>query len=145
MRLHRPTSQQNLSFRTLKSLLQHHNSKASILWLSAFFIFQLSHPYTTTEQTIALIRRTFVGKVMSLLLGWEKRCHLLMGEKPKSHCQGMYKQGREELWQPSLQTSYYGLPSGSNSHVSHMQNRLTPSQDPQSHPIMVSGPRSIFP
>ena len=52
---------------TLKSLLQHHTSKASILWRSAFFIVQLSHLYVPTGKTIALIRRTFVGKVMSLL------------------------------------------------------------------------------
>ena len=52
---------------TLKSLLQHHSSKASILRCSAFFIVQLSHPYMTTGKTIALIRCTFVGKVMSLL------------------------------------------------------------------------------
>ena len=52
---------------TLKSLLQHHSSKASILWRSAFFIVQLSHPYMTSGKTIALIRWTFVGKVMSLL------------------------------------------------------------------------------
>ena len=51
----------------LKSLLQHHSSKASILWHSAFFIVQLSHPYMTTGKTIALTRQTFVGKVMSLL------------------------------------------------------------------------------
>ena len=59
---------------TLKSLLQHHSSKASILKHSAFFIVQLSHPYMTTGKTIALTRWTFVGKVMSLLLicclGW---------------------------------------------------------------------------
>ena len=53
---------------TLKSLLQHHSSKASIVWPSAFFVVQLSHPYMTTGKTIALTRRTFVGKVMSLLL-----------------------------------------------------------------------------
>ena len=52
---------------TLKSLLQHHSSKASILWHSAFFIVQLSHPYMTTGKTIALTRGTFVGKVTSLL------------------------------------------------------------------------------
>ena len=52
---------------TLKSLLQHHSSKTSILWCSAFFIVQLSHPYMTTRKTVALTRRTFVGKVMSLL------------------------------------------------------------------------------
>ena len=54
--------------RTLKSLLQHHNSKASILLHSVFFIVQLSHPYMTTGKTIALTRRTFVGKVMSMLV-----------------------------------------------------------------------------
>ena len=53
---------------TLKSFLQHHSSKVSILWCSAFFIVQLSHPYMTTEKNIALTRWTFVGKVMSLLL-----------------------------------------------------------------------------
>ena len=52
---------------TLKSLLQHHSSKASILLLFAFFIVQLSHPYMTTGKTIALTRRTFAGKIMSLL------------------------------------------------------------------------------
>ena len=51
----------------LKSLLQHHSSKASILWRSAFFIVQFSHPYMTTGKTIALTRQTFVGKVMFLL------------------------------------------------------------------------------
>ena len=53
--------------RTLKNLLQHHSSKASILWHSAFFMVHLSHPYMTTGKTIALTRWTFVGKVMSLL------------------------------------------------------------------------------
>ena len=53
---------------TLKSLLQHHTSKASILWCSDFVTFQLSHPYMITGKTIALTRWTFVGKVMSLLL-----------------------------------------------------------------------------
>ena len=52
---------------TLKSLLQHHSAKASILWCSAFFIVQLSHPFMTTGKNIALTRQTFVGKVMSLL------------------------------------------------------------------------------
>ena len=59
--------------RTLKSLLQHRSSKASILRLSAFFTVQLSHPYMTTGKTIALTRRTFVGKVMSLLLNMPSR------------------------------------------------------------------------
>ena len=58
---------------TLKSLLQHHSSKASIPWCSAFFTIQLSHPYMTTRKTIALTRWTFVGKVMSLLLNMLSR------------------------------------------------------------------------
>ena len=67
---------------TLKSLLQHHSSKASILWLSAFFIVQLSHPYVTTGKTIALTRWTFVGKVMSLLFNMLSR--LLITFLPRS-------------------------------------------------------------
>ena len=58
---------------TLKSLLQHHSSKASILWRSAFFIARLSHPYMTTGKTIALTRQTFVGKLMSLLFNMMSR------------------------------------------------------------------------
>src|SRR5574337_760932 len=58
---------------TLKNLLQHHSSKASVLWCSAFFIVQHSHPYTTTGKSIALTRQTFVGKVMSLLLNMLSR------------------------------------------------------------------------
>ena len=62
----------------LKSLLQHHSSKASILQRSAFFIVQFSHPYMTTGKTVALTRRTFVGKVMSLL--FNKLSRLVIGE-----------------------------------------------------------------
>ena len=58
---------------TLKSLLQHHSSKASILWHSAFFTVQLSHPYMTTGKSIALTRWTFAGKVMSLLFNMLSR------------------------------------------------------------------------
>ena len=67
---------------TLKSLLQHHSSKASILQRSAFFIVQLSHPYMTTGKTIALTRQTFVGKVMSLLFNMLSR--LVIGFLPRS-------------------------------------------------------------
>ena len=67
---------------TLKSLLQHQSSKTSILWHSAFFIVQLSHPYMTTGKTIALIRWTFVGKVMSLLFNMQSR--LVIAFLPKS-------------------------------------------------------------
>ena len=58
---------------TLKSLLQYHSSKPSLLWCSAFFIVQLSHPYMTTGKTIALTRQTFVGKIMSLLFNMLSR------------------------------------------------------------------------
>ena len=58
---------------TLKSLLQHHSSKASILQCSAFFVVQLSHPYMTTRKTIALTRRTFIGKVMCLVFNMLSR------------------------------------------------------------------------
>ena len=69
---------------TLKSLLQHHTSKASILQCSAFFIVQLSHPYTTTGKTIALTRWTFAGKVMSLLFNMLSR--LVITFLPRSKC-----------------------------------------------------------
>ena len=69
---------------TLKSLLQHHSSKASILWYSAFFRAQLSHPYMTTGKTIALTRRTFVGKVMSLPFNMLSR--LVIAFLPRSKC-----------------------------------------------------------
>ena len=69
---------------TLKSLLQHHSSKASILRRSAFFTVQLSHPYMTTGKTIALTRRILVGKVMSLLLNMLSR--LVITFLPRSKC-----------------------------------------------------------
>ena len=69
---------------TLKSLLQHHSSKASILRRSAFFIVQLSYPYMTTGKTIALTRRTFVGKIVSLLFNILSR--LVIAFLPRSEC-----------------------------------------------------------
>ena len=69
---------------TLKSLLQHHSSKASILQHSGFFTVQLSHPYKTTGKTIALTRQTFVGKVMSLFLNMLSR--LVVTFLPRSKC-----------------------------------------------------------
>ena len=69
---------------TLKSLLQHHCSKASILWCSALFIVQLSHPYMTTGKAIALTRQTFVGKVMSLFFNILSR--LVIAFLPGSKC-----------------------------------------------------------
>ena len=69
---------------TLKSLLQHHSSKASILWCSAFFIVLFSHPYMTTGKSIALTRWIFVGKVTSLLINMLSR--LVITFLPKSKC-----------------------------------------------------------
>ena len=74
----------SLQAKTLKSLLQHHSSKASILRCSAFFIVQLSHPYMTTRKTIALTRWTFVGKVMSLLFNVLSK--LAIAFLPRSKC-----------------------------------------------------------
>ena len=67
---------------TLKSLLQHHSSKASVLWCSVFFMVQLSHPYMTTRKTIALTIQTFVGKVMFLL--FDMLCRLVRAFLPRS-------------------------------------------------------------
>ena len=69
---------------TLKSLQQHHSSKSSILWHSAFFMVQLSYPYMTTGKTIALTIWTFVGKVISLLFNWLSR--LIIAFLPRSKC-----------------------------------------------------------
>ena len=89
-----------------KSLLQHHSSKASILWHSAFYIVQLSHPYMTTGKTIALTRQTYVGKVMSLLLNMLSRLvitflprskHLLISWL-QSPCAVIFGSGPEKCW-----------------------------------------------
>ena len=74
---------------TLKSLLQHHSSKVSILWCSAFFTVQLSHPYMTTGKTKALTRQNFVGKVMSLLFNMLSR--LVITFLPRSKCLLIYR------------------------------------------------------
>ena len=69
---------------TLRSFLQHHSSKRSIIWHSAFFMVQLSHPYLTTGKTVVLTRWTFVGKVMSLLFNMLSR--LVIAFLPRSKC-----------------------------------------------------------
>ena len=69
---------------TLKSHLQHRSSKASFLWHPAFFIVQFSHPYVTTRKTIALTRRTFIGKVMSLLFNMLSRLVIALLQRSKS-------------------------------------------------------------
>ena len=86
---------------TLKSLFQHHSSKASILQCSAFFIVQLSHPYKTTRKTITLTRRTFVGKVMSLPFNMLTR--LIIAFLPRGKCLLI-------SWQQSLSAVILELP-----------------------------------
>ena len=95
---------------TLKSLLQHHSSKASILPCSAFFIVQLSHPYMTTGKTIALTRQTFVGKVMSLLFNMRSR--LIIISLPRS---------KHILisWVKSPSAVIFGAPRNQVSHYFH--------------------------
>ena len=82
---------------TLKSLLQHHSSKASFLWHSAFFTVQLSHPYMTTGKTIALTRRTLVGKVMSLLLNILSRLVIISTTKRQGPSPSSYDQYRQHI------------------------------------------------
>ena len=83
---------------TLKSVLQHHSSKTSILGCSAFFTVQFSHPYMTTGKTIALTRQTFVGKVMSLLFNMLSR--LVITFLPRSKCLSISPQGWPKLYKP---------------------------------------------
>ena len=105
---------------TLKSLLQHHSSKTSILHCSAFFIVQLSHPYMTTGKTIALTRRTFVGKVMSLLfnmLSW-----LVITFLPRSKCLLI-------SWLQSPSAVIFGAPPNKVSHYIHCFPMYLPLSD----------------
>ena len=96
--------------RTLKSLVQHHSSKASILWCSAFFIVQLSHLYMTTGKTIPLTRWAFVGKVMSLLFNMQSR--LVITFLPRS-------QHLLISWMPSPSAVILEPPQNKVSHCCH--------------------------
>ena len=99
---------------TLESLLQHHSSKASILRRSAFFTVQLSHPYMTTGKTIALARRTFVGKVMSLLLNMLSRLvitYICMYTHTHTHTPSKEKAMPSLILNCIIHTSYIRWPS----------------------------------
>ena len=85
---------------TLKSLLQHHSSKASIIWHSALFTVQLSHPYMTTGKTIALTRRTFVGKVMSLLFNMLSRLVITFLLRSKRLLISWLQSPSAVIWEP---------------------------------------------
>ena len=87
---------------TLKSLLQHHSSKASVLWHSAFFIVQLSHPYMTIGKTIALIRRTFVGEVMSLLFNMLSRLVITFLLRSKNRVNKTGVRGLFNVWKTHM-------------------------------------------
>ena len=110
---------------TLKSLLQYHSSKPSILQHSAFFTVQLSHPYMTTGKTIALTRRTFVGKVMSLLLNMLSR--LVITFLPRSkHLLISWLQSPSTmiLEPPKIKSATVSTVSPSSSHVSYYYFRV---------------------
>ena len=85
---------------TLKCLLQHHSSKALILWRSAFFTVQLSHPYMTTGKTIALTRQTLVGKVMSLLLNMLSRLTITFLPRSKRLLISWLQSPSAVIWEP---------------------------------------------
>ena len=85
---------------TLKSLLQHHSSKASILWHSAFLTVQLSYPYMTTEETIALTRQTFVGKVMSLCFNMQSGLVITFLARSKHLLNSWLKSPSAVIWEP---------------------------------------------
>ena len=91
---------------TLKSLLQHHSSKASILYHSAFFTDQLSHPYMTTGKTTALTRRNFVGKVISLLLNMLSRLVITFLPKSKSLLISLLQLPSAVILEPGKRRSY---------------------------------------
>ena len=86
--------------RTLNSLLKHHSSKASVLWCSAFFIVQLSHPYITTGKITALTRRTFVGKVTSLLFNMLSRLVIAFLPRSKHLLISWLQSPSAETWEP---------------------------------------------
>ena len=85
---------------TLKSLLQHHSLKASILWRSDFFIVQLPHPYMTTGKTIALTRRTIVGEVMSLLFNMLSRLVIVFLPRSKRLLISWQQSSSAVIWNP---------------------------------------------
>ena len=91
---------------TLKSLLQHHNSKASILWHSAFFTVQLSHPYMTTGKTIALPRWNFVGKIMSLLFNMLSRLVITFLSRSKHLLISWMQSPSAVIWSPQNKVSH---------------------------------------
>ena len=112
---------------TLKSLLQHHSSKASILWHSAFFTVQLLHPYMTTGKTIALTRQTFVGKGMSLLLNMLSQLSLV-AQSCLTLCDPM------NCSTPGLPV-HHQLPEFTQTHVHRVGDAIQPS-----HPLSSPSP-----
>ena len=102
---------------TLKSLLQHHSSKASILWRSAFFTVQLSHPYMTTGKTIVLTRWMFVGKVMSLLYNMPSRLVIAFLASSKHLLISWLESSSAVIWElPKIKSDTVSTVSPSISH-----------------------------
>ena len=110
---------------TLKRLLQHHSSKESILWRSTFFTVQLSHPYMTTGKTIALTRRTLVGKAISLLLNMLSR--LVIAFLPRGKClliSWLQSPSAVILEPPKIKSDTVSTVSPSISHSDYCINRI---------------------
>ena len=101
---------------TLKSLLQQHSSKASILWCSAFFTIQLSHPYMTSGKTIALTRRTLVGKVMSLLFNMLSRLVITFLPRSKRLLVSWLQSPSAVIWEPKKIKSDAGASVRNSTH-----------------------------
>ena len=135
---------------TLKSLLQHHSSKASILWRSAFFTVRLSHPYMTTGKTIALARWTFVGKVTSLLFNMPSRIAIAFLPRSKRLLISWLQSPSAVILEPkkikSLTVSmfphlfhmkwhHYQLPELTQTHVHRVGDAIQPS-----HPLSSPAP-----
>ena len=138
---------------TLKSLLQHHSSKASVLQSSAFFTVQLSHPYMKTGKTIALTRRTFVGKVMSLLFNMLSRLvieegngnplqyscpeNLLCGGAWQAAVHGVVK-SQTRLSEFTFTFHFYVLEKEMATHSSVLAQRISGTGEPDGLPSMWS-------
>ena len=125
---------------TLKSFLQHYSSKASVLWLSAFFTVQLSHPYMTTGKAIALTRWTFVSKVMSLLFNMLSRLVIAFLPRISSVQFNSVAQSCPTLCDPMNRSMpglpvHHQLPEFTQTHIHRVSDAIQPS-----HPLSCPSP-----
>ena len=119
---------------TLKSVLQHHSSKASILWCSAFFIAQLSYPYMTTGKTIASTRQTFVGKVMSLFFNMLSR----LVQRRQWHPTSVLLPGKSHGWRSLVGCSPWGHYESDTTEQLHFHFSLSCIGEGNGNPLQCS-------